>query len=68
MSLAFIDEDSEHQDELPDITQSHFPGYITPEGFERLQKELDDSLKKGGAKHSPNEGTWADKLKGFFSA
>ena len=42
MSRAFIDEDSEHQDELPDIPQSHFPGYITPEGFARLQKELDD--------------------------
>jgi molecular chaperone DnaJ len=32
----------------------------------KLLKELDDSLKKGGAKHSPNEETWADKLKGFF--
>jgi molecular chaperone DnaJ len=34
----------------------------------RLLKELDDSLRKGGNKHSPNEGSWTDKLKGFFSA
>lgn len=34
----------------------------------KLLKELEESLKKGGAKHSPNEETWADKLKGFFSA
>jgi len=34
----------------------------------KLLKELDDSLKKGGAKHSPTEESWADKLRGFFSA
>lgn len=34
----------------------------------KLLKELDESLKKGGAKHSPGEESWADKLKGFFSA
>ena len=34
----------------------------------KLLKELDESLKKGGAKHSPTEESWADKLKGFFSA
>jgi molecular chaperone DnaJ len=34
----------------------------------RLLKDLDDSLKKGGAKHSPTEESWADKLRGFFSA
>lgn len=34
----------------------------------KLLKELEESLKKGGAKHSPNEESWADKLKGFFSA
>lgn len=34
----------------------------------KLFKELDESLKKGGAKHSPTEETWTDKLKGFFSA
>src|SRR5438105_5320878 len=34
----------------------------------KLLKELDDSLKKGGAKHSPTEDSWADRLKGFFSA
>ena len=34
----------------------------------KLFKELDESLKKGGAKHSPTEESWTDKLKGFFSA
>jgi len=33
----------------------------------KLLRELDESLKKGGAKHTPGEGSWADKLKGFFS-
>jgi molecular chaperone DnaJ len=32
----------------------------------KLLKELDDSLKKGGAKHTPSEDSWADKLRGFF--
>jgi molecular chaperone DnaJ len=34
----------------------------------KLIKELDESLRKGGAKHSPNEDSWTDKLKSFFSA
>ncbi len=34
----------------------------------KLLKEFEDSLKKGGAKHSPTEQSWTDKLKGFFSA
>ena len=29
----------------------------------KLLKELDESLKKGGAKHSPTEESWADKLR-----
>ena len=33
----------------------------------KLLKELDESLKKGGAKHSPGEGSWSDRLKSFFS-
>ncbi len=33
----------------------------------KLMKELDESLKKGGAKHSPNEESWGDKLKKFFA-
>lgn len=33
----------------------------------KLLRELDESLKKGGAKHSPNEGSWTDRLKSFFS-
>ncbi|MEY4911280.1 MAG: molecular chaperone DnaJ [Pseudomonadota bacterium] len=32
----------------------------------KLLKEFDESLKKGGAKHSPNSDSWADKLKSFF--
>jgi molecular chaperone DnaJ len=34
----------------------------------KLLKELDESLKKGGSKHTPGEESWADKLKGFFGA
>jgi molecular chaperone DnaJ len=34
----------------------------------KLLNELDESLKKGGSKHSPTEESWADKLRGFFSA
>ena len=34
----------------------------------KLLKELDESIKKGGAKHSPSEEGWADKLKNFFTA
>ena len=37
------------------------------EAQRKLLKELDDSLKKGGAKHSPGEDGWTDKLKKFFS-
>jgi molecular chaperone DnaJ len=34
----------------------------------KLLKDFDDSLKKGGAKHTPTEEGWTDKLKNFFSA
>jgi len=58
--------------------RSSFPGDLychiaveTPvkltEHQRKLLKELDESLKKGGQKHMPNEGTWADKLKNLFS-
>jgi len=33
----------------------------------RLLKELDESLKKGGTKHSPNEKGWFDRAKEFFN-
>ena len=33
----------------------------------KLMKELGESFKKGGAKHSPNEESWTDKLKNLFS-
>lgn len=33
----------------------------------KLLKELDESLKKGGSRHSPNGESWTDKLKSFFS-
>jgi len=33
----------------------------------KLLRELGESLQKGGAKHSPSEGSWADRLKSFFS-
>jgi molecular chaperone DnaJ len=33
----------------------------------KLLKELEESFKKGGGKHSPNEESWFDKAKSFFS-
>ena len=33
----------------------------------KLMKDLDESFKKGGGKHSPNEGGWFEKAKSFFS-
>jgi len=33
----------------------------------KLLRELGESLKKGGAKHSPGENGWADRLRSFFS-
>ena len=33
----------------------------------KLLRELEDSLKKGGAKHSPSGESWTDKLKNLFS-
>ena len=33
----------------------------------KLMKELGESFKKGGSKHSPNEESWTDKLKNLFS-
>jgi molecular chaperone DnaJ len=33
----------------------------------KLLKEFDESIRKGGAKHSPNEESWTDKLKSFFN-
>ncbi|MES2698494.1 MAG: molecular chaperone DnaJ [Pseudomonadota bacterium] len=33
----------------------------------KLLRELDDSLKKGGGKHSPSEDSWTDRLKSFFT-
>jgi len=32
----------------------------------KLLKELDDSLKKGGDKHSPNAKSWTDRVKDLF--
>ncbi len=33
----------------------------------KLFKELDESLKKGGATHSPSAESWTDRHKSFFS-
>jgi len=38
------------------------------EAQRKLLKEFEESLKKGGARHSPTEEGWTDKLKNFFSA
>ncbi|WP_137894716.1 molecular chaperone DnaJ [Ramlibacter sp. 2FC] len=34
----------------------------------KLLKELEESIKKGGGKHSPTGDTWTDRLKSFFGA
>ena len=33
----------------------------------KLMRELEESLKKGGSRHSPTGESWTDKLKRFFS-
>jgi molecular chaperone DnaJ len=33
----------------------------------KLLRELDESLTKGGAKHSPQEKSWSDRVKSFFA-
>lgn len=33
-----------------------------------LLKKLDESLKKGGDRHSPQSSSWKDKIKSFFNA
>ena len=33
----------------------------------KLMRELEESLKKGGGRHSPNGESWTDKLKNLFS-
>jgi molecular chaperone DnaJ len=33
----------------------------------RLMRELDESFKKGGSKHSPSGDSWADRLKSLFT-
>jgi molecular chaperone DnaJ len=33
----------------------------------KLLKELDESFKKNGHKHSPNDQGWFEKAKSFFS-
>jgi len=34
----------------------------------KLLKEFDESLKKGGARHTPSSESWTDRLKNFFGA
>ena len=42
----------------------------TPVNLTKRQKELlqelDESIHTGGSKHSPQESSWADKIKSFF--
>ncbi len=42
------------------------PVNLTPEQRELLER-LDASLRAGGARHSPRESSWLDKIKGFFA-
>lgn len=34
----------------------------------KLMKELDESLRKNGSKHSPSQESWMDRVKNFFGA
>ncbi len=36
------------------------------DGQKKLLRELDESLKKGGARHSPDEKSWTDRVKDLF--
>jgi molecular chaperone DnaJ len=37
------------------------------ESQRKLLRDLEESMKKGGGKHSPGEDSWTDRLKSFFS-
>jgi transcription elongation GreA/GreB family factor len=41
MSRAFVDDDNDLPEELPELPQSDNPGYITPGGLARLKAELE---------------------------
>jgi molecular chaperone DnaJ len=43
------------------------PVNLTPEQSELLRR-FEESLKRGGTRHTPRESSWIDRLKGFFSA
>ena len=58
--------------------RASYPGYLychivveTPvkltEYQRKLLRDLEESLKKGGGKHSPSTESWTDRLKSFFS-
>jgi molecular chaperone DnaJ len=32
----------------------------------KLLRELDESLRKGGSRHSPDDKSWADRVKDMF--
>jgi len=55
--------------DLPEGTQSgktfRTPVKLT-EHQRKLLKELDESFKKGGHKHSPHDKGWFEKAKSFF--
>lgn len=42
------------------------PVHLTKEQ-EELLREFDESLKRGGDRHSPRESSWLERLKGFFA-
>jgi transcription elongation factor GreB len=66
MSRAFVNEDSNQPEELPEIPQSSNPGYITSSGLARLRAELNHletverpPLEAAVAGGSPDEGELA---------
>ncbi len=70
MSSAFVDEDDDHIEQLPELPQSDNPGYITPEGMAQLSAELEkleqerrppllEEIEAGGPGASQAEGELA---------
>ena len=54
---------------------SHDPDEVMPtpksnrkltDAQKKLLRELDESLKKGGSRHSPDEKSWTDRVKDLF--
>ena len=57
---------------MASVTVQPIQSTVPEEAFQtllvsKLLGELEDPLKKGGARHSPSGESWTDRLKNFFS-